>query len=475
MTIGKKLIGGSVVSVSMIAVLSVYTVNRLSSLGEAQDQTAADARSLDVAGQLQTNVVEMAQDAHNLLVARTFQDESDVAKVRQRSEANIRKQDEAQQRMEKLADTDRERELVSAIGRHYAQWKTAFSQFAVLCDKEIAEAQQFQESRLSQIETEMRRAISDMVEFQRRSLDDTDKAADAGVRGARVMAWIFAVIAVLVGVAVIVVVRQTTRRIASFSSDMLSAAEQVATAAGQMASASQSLAQCATEQAATLEESAASREEVGSMVRANASDASSAAELMAEAGGVVGAVNNAVESMTCSMSEISASSEKVSKIIRVIDEIAFQTNILALNAAVEAARAGEAGMGFAVVADEVRSLAHRSAQAAKDTAGLIDESIAKAAEGRNRLDDVRKAMTANVEIANKVKVIIDTVRGGGQKQLEGMEQIADGMRQMENVTQKTASSAEESAAASEELHGQAATLRGLIQSLQHMVVGDEQA
>ena len=149
-----------------------------------------------------------------------------------------------------------------------------------------------------------------------------------------------------------------------------------------------------------------------------------------------------------------ASSDKISKIIKTIDEIAFQTNILALNAAVEAARAGEAGMGFAVVADEVRNLAQRCAQAAKDTAGLIEESIAKSNDGKPKLDQVAKAIAAITEDSGKVKTLVDEVSLGSQEQARGLEQISKAIAQMEQVTQKTAASAEErSAAGGQEVKG----------------------
>jgi methyl-accepting chemotaxis protein len=165
--------------------------------------------------------------------------------------------------------------------------------------------------------------------------------------------------------------------------------------------------------------------------------------------------------MAVSMDEINASSDAISKIIRVIDEIAFQTNILALNAAVEAARAGEAGLGFAVVADEVRNLAQRCAQAAKDTAGMIEESISKSNDGKTKLDRVAKAVRSITESAGKAKTLVDEVKLGNEEQARGIEQIAKGITQMEQVTQSTAAQAEESAAASSELSTQAQAI-GLV-------------
>ena len=170
-----------------------------------------------------------------------------------------------------------------------------------------------------------------------------------------------------------------------------------------------------------------------------------------------------------SMQEINSSSDKISKIIKVIDEIAFQTNILALNAAVEAARAGEAGMGFAVVADEVRNLAQRSAQAARDTAGLIEESIAKSNDGKTKLDLVATAVHSIIASADKVKVLVDEVNVGSQEQARGIEQVSRAIQQMEKITQTNAASAEESASASEELSAQSEALKAIAGRLNHMV------
>ena len=179
--------------------------------------------------------------------------------------------------------------------------------------------------------------------------------------------------------------------------------------------------------------------------------------------------NRTLEEMVGSMQEINSSSDKISKIIKVIDEIAFQTNILALNAAVEAARAGEAGMGFAVVADEVRNLAQRSAQAAKDTAAMIEESIAKSNEGSAKLHKVTEVIRAITDSAVKVKTLVDEVNLGSQEQARGIEQISKAVTQMDSVTQTTAANAEESASASEELSAQAEALKQIVTDLQSMV------
>jgi methyl-accepting chemotaxis protein len=153
----------------------------------------------------------------------------------------------------------------------------------------------------------------------------------------------------------------------------------------------------------------------------------------------------------------------------VIDEIAFQTNILALNAAVEAARAGEAGMGFAVVADEVRNLAQRCAQAASDTASLIEDSIAKSHDGKSKVDLVAAAIRAVSEEAAKVKTLVDEVNTGSQEQARGLEQISKAIIQMEQVTHKAAANAEESASAAEELNAQSETQKQVVERLTVLV------
>jgi len=162
---------------------------------------------------------------------------------------------------------------------------------------------------------------------------------------------------------------------------------------------------------------------------------------------------------------------KISKIIKVIDEIAFQTNILALNAAVEAARAGEAGMGFAVVADEVRNLAQRCAQAARDTADLIEGAISKSNDGKVKVDQVAAAIREITVESAKVRTLVDEVNLGSQEQARGIEQIGKAIGQMEQVTQKIAANAEESASAAEELNAQSETLRDVVDRLTALVGG----
>jgi len=184
------------------------------------------------------------------------------------------------------------------------------------------------------------------------------------------------------------------------------------------------------------------------------------------------ATNRSLAEMVTAMEGINGSSQKISKIIQVIDAIAFQTNILALNAAVEAARAGEAGMGFAVVADEVRNLAQRSAQAARDTAVLIEDSINKSQAGMAKVDQVAKAIRSVTEESAKIGVLVDQINVGSLEQSRGIDQIGRTINQMERVTQSSAASAEQGASAAEQMSAQAAAMKELVETLKAMVDGD---
>lgn len=308
------------------------------------------------------------------------------------------------------------------------------------------------------------------VLMEQSSLDGTKASSQA-----HWMAYILLLAALAIAPFILIMVMRITRELRTVAAGLADGAEQITSASSQVASSSQTLAQGASQQASSLEETASASEEITSMTRKNAENSQSAAVVMAEVDQRVAEGNRTLGEMVHSMQEITGSSDKISKIIKVIDEIAFQTNILALNAAVEAARAGEAGMGFAVVADEVRSLAQRSAQAAKDTAALIEESISKSNEGSQRLEHVAKVIRAITQSAAQVKTLVDEVNLGSQEQARGIEQISKSIAEMDRVTQSNAASAEESASASEQMSAQAEALQNIARALRSMVDGGDQS
>src|SRR6185312_15178664 len=233
------------------------------------------------------------------------------------------------------------------------------------------------------------------------------------------------------------------------------AAEQVAAGAGQVSAGSQLLAQGAAEQASSLEEVSSSLQEMGAMTRQNALSARDARQLSEATRDSAARGAHSMKRLAEATDRITGAAAATARIVKTIDEIAFQTNLLALNAAVEAARAGDAGRGFAVVAEEVRNLAMRSAEAAKNTASLIEESVKNAESGAVINREVMASFGDITEHVNKVGAAMAEIAAGSEQQSQGIEQIAAGVEQMNGVTQQTAANAEESASAAEELSGQA--------------------
>lgn len=246
---------------------------------------------------------------------------------------------------------------------------------------------------------------------------------------------------------------------------------QITSASNQISSASQSLASGASQQASSLEETSASLEEIASMTKQNADHANTANTLMHDSRKMVDEGVHSMENMVTAMASIKESSGEISKIIKVIEEIAFQTNLLALNAAVEAARAGEHGKGFAVVAEEVRNLAQRSATASKDTASLIENAVKKAEEGGLIVESSSKALHDIAESTKKVGGLVGEIAAASNEQATGIDQVNNAVSQMDKVTQSNAAGAEESASASEQLNAQAESLNGVVQELFQMVSG----
>jgi methyl-accepting chemotaxis protein len=244
--------------------------------------------------------------------------------------------------------------------------------------------------------------------------------------------------------------------------EIQASAEQIASGAAQVSDASQSLSQGATESAASMEQIAASMTEMAAQTRQNAENASQANQLSAGTREAATHGSGLMGDMVRAMEESNRSSQDISRINRVIDDIAFQTNLLALNAAVEAARAGQHGKGFAVVAEEVRNLAARSARAARETAELIESATAKVRNGSEVAGQASAALQGILDAATKTTDLIAEIAAASGEQSEGIGQVNQGLGQIDQVTQQNTANAEESAAAAEELAGQAERLREML-------------
>lgn len=274
------------------------------------------------------------------------------------------------------------------------------------------------------------------------------------------------IVGVVLGIFTVMRINKIMKRVAGALGD---GADQVRNAAGQVSDSSQAIAQGANKQAASLEDTSTALAEMSTMTTRNAETAVHASQLSEEAQKAANKGNSEMERMSGAIEGISKSAHETAKIIKVIDEIAFQTNLLALNAAVEAARAGEAGKGFAVVAEEVRNLAMRSAEAAKNTAQLIEGAVSSAKNGVSIAGEVAKTLAEITNVSTKVNALIQEISVASKEQASGIGQVNSSISEMDQVTQTNASSSEQGAAAAEELASQAETLNSSVVELLDLI------
>ncbi len=438
------------------------------------DVTAHEtARDLDIARQVERDAVVLDAEQRRLVLAGLGSDQDGLARAR---ETMRRTRETADKQLSELQSraTAESRTAIGDIMARLEAWDSAYAQVNQLITAgDASAAWDITRKTSGPLLENVRAGASTIVKAQQAAFAESVRIADDNYRTMRWLLIGMFLLSVPVIVAVGYGVRGVTGTLRVLSGELGSSANHVAAAAVQVAGASQALSKGAGEQAASLEETSAAMVEMTSIAKRNAESSQSVAQMTAEASSLIEATNGALREMVASMTEIKTSSDKVAKIIKTIDEIAFQTNILALNAAVEAARAGEAGMGFAVVADEVRSLAQRSAQAAHDTATLIEESIARASEGQRRVEQVSNSVTAVSSSAARIKSVIEEVSAASREQINGIEQVTHAVTEMERVTQATAASAQENAAVGEELSAQAEAAMAAVQQLSVLIEGGD--
>ena len=474
MTIGTKLIGGFSALLVLMLVLAFSAMTTIRSEGTDLNHALAVSVNRAVAlGQLRASVAHMSSAMKGTILFFSIGDTAQLDAHKQEFDSSLSTADRALKDLQPLLQDDRSRALAQQLQSSQSAMSQYFQNMLQLCaqQKPTEAIDMLSKQAVPEVQ-KVEKAAADLLDIQ--TATDRQDAARAETT-ATVSSWIswgMLILALAVGAAVLYTVIRISAALRQLAGRLAEGAHQLSGVAGQVSSASQSLAQGASQQAASLEETSASSQEMASMTRKNTENTRAATDLVSDVDQKVQRANDSLNHMVTSMSEINASSNKISKILKVIDEIAFQTNILALNAAVEAARAGEAGMGFAVVADEVRNLAQRCAQAAKDTADLIEESIQRANGGKIKVDEVAVAIRAITEESSKVKVLVDEINLGSVEQSRGIDQITRSITQMEQVTQSNAANAEESAAAAEELNAQAEAMKEIVEALRNMVDGN---
>ena len=470
LTLGTKLLGAFTAMVLLIlAPLVAYLISGRQAHRQLEEVLNRYNRKLDIGNQVELATTEMQGCQRGVMLSYAMKDAPASEQYKKLYATSGTKIDGLMEELAPLLTNDAEKAAAADIRSNRETWAPRFQKLLVLCDAGKTQEAYRLRNENKVISAKMHAAATTLVTQQRQAQEKARKESEASVSRSNWVALIVTLLSGVVSIVLLVATRGEIRKLRQSIRDLNQSAREVATASQHVSSSSQSVAQGANQQAAAVQETSSSAEEVTAMTRQNTGQLQTATDLTHRAGEAIDAANRALTAMNVSMQEINVSCEKVGRIIRVIDEIAFQTNILALNAAVESARAGEAGMGFAVVADEVRNLAQRSAKAASETAGLIEESIAKSKQGRQDLECVSGAIGKVTGSAREIASLVDGVKAGSLEQSRGIDKIASAMLQIQQVTQSSAAAAEETAAVGEEMSAQAETLSDIVHRLHAMV------
>jgi len=473
-TISRRILTGGALLISLL--LMVGTLWMLS-VGKLERIAARELRDDKIPGIIYSGeATSFALRGYiRALVAGTSKDPAARDKNIASSHENVAKASESLKKYEDAISSEEDRRNFEDLKVKRAKFAAAREEYFKLIktegvsDTDVAE---FESSRLDPAFASYRDQLNAMLKWNQDAAIAATNLMVSESGTAKMLALASMVVSLFVAVALgwftLRSINAALRRIASTLSD---ASEQVASAANQVSTSSQTLAQGASEQAASLEETSASLEELNAMTKRNAESAANARLIAADTRSATEAGEGQMKEMIGAMGDIKSASDNIAKIIKTIDEIAFQTNILALNAAVEAARAGEAGAGFAVVAEEVRSLAQRAADAAKETAGKIDDSIGKSTRGVNLSGRVADGLVVVTTKTHQVNDLISEIATASQEQSQGLQQIGTAISQMDSVTQSNSAMSEETAAAAEELSAQSVSLRESVSELLALVGG----
>ncbi|HET9957214.1 MAG TPA: methyl-accepting chemotaxis protein [Polyangiaceae bacterium] len=468
LSVGQRILGGFAAVLVVTALLGAFVLLRLRVVDEEFKRSAQQSvPAIVLAGQIRAIIKEdqigilryLLTPATNLDEHRIIEDEA-----RQRSAEVTRGLAELRKLLSDPEQLQMHDEVLKARENYLSVRRELFVNSrnnAVERESLLPRALPAYQAYIAQLN----RIVEQCSKGSARSLSAVSDATESTRYGV----WIGLGIALLCGGAIAFqIVLSTTGAIRAVAGRLGRSSAHVASAASHLKASSHTFAGGASEQAASLEETSASIEEISSTIAQNADSAVRAKQLSDEARSAAEQGANDIESMTAAMEAIRISSNNVTKIIKTIDEIAFQTNILALNAAVEAARAGEAGAGFAVVAEEVRSLAQRSASAARETAAKIADAIDKSEQGAEVSTRVSASLGSIVTKVRNVNSLIGEIASASQEQSKGISQVSTAVAQMDRVTQNNAAGAQESASAAEELSSQAALLDAAVGELEEL-------
>jgi methyl-accepting chemotaxis protein len=463
--------------IALLLGLGLYSERTISALGKNEDLTVNGlSKKVEIAGALDSNAERMRSTVKGVILGAYAKDSNQSAQASKDFQTSVKEFTVSIEAARALIDGDSEERMVSTLRKDLDATVALFGEIERLCQAgDIQAADRLRIEKFAPVADEADAVTDQLRDEQVRDLTSGAASAATSVGHSKMVEVGLIVLSSVVGIVIIVVIRAITAHLRALSEQMSDHADQVADASSQVSNSSQSLAQGASEQAASLEEGAASTEEINAMARTNSESSQHAAKVVSQSEQTVCNATQALDRMKVAMASIGDSSQQISHIIKVIDDISFQTNILALNAAVEAARAGDAGLGFAVVAEEVRRLAQRCAEAARQTASLITESLTRSVEGKETMENVGDAIRAITDDSTRLKSLVEAMNVANQEQTRGIEQVTRGMAQMQAVTQQTAANAEETAAASDELSAQAQSMRASARQLFTMVAGARQA
>lgn len=469
-TIGRFVTLGFASLTLLIAAICAVAYQRILEVEKANDEVVElNLPALALIGDIEATV---KQDYINVLLHLREKDPARLAALEKSFEETSIALTDFYKKFSQLTLSTEDLALFKSVGQLRSEYTAQHNALLELSRKKVAAAEDAVHQKLQPAFLAYLEGLKALGAKNRETTLANSSKAVATIQQARWVLLFGAVATLVLGSMIgIAIVRRTRNVLEDLSSRLSDGSTQLTAAAGEISRSSQSLAQGASQQAATLEETSASLEEISGMTRRNAENATKAKGLSAQTRLAAEAGAADIQDMTEAMTSIKVASDNISKIIKTIDEIAFQTNILALNAAVEAARAGEAGAGFAVVADEVRSLAQRSALASRETAEKIADSIRRSEAGGNISAKITASLSEIVAKAREVDVIVAEIAQASSEQNHGITQVVTAVGQMDRVTQTTAATAEETASASEQLNAQAISLDEVVGDLDRLVTG----